>query len=241
MPTGKDLVALLARHTGGPYGYGSKWPLNNPNPHGPVDCSGYVAWGCYQLGRPLNGGSWEQLAKCRTAHTIITVADAIRTPGALLFVGPNGETHIAVSRGDGTTVEARGKAYGVGSWTAIGRPWSTAALVPNISYGTSTPPAAPVPDPQTVTVSRGTLKGRPVAIQIVPIKTDAVGDGDHEAPPGFLCVMPAGAHDKYDPNTKDPDSIVVPIGARQHGDGWYLVVAGGPRDTWVGAPVLVSD
>src|SRR4051794_20606404 len=109
MRTGRDLVDLLARHTGGPYIFGAKWPFSNPNPTGGVDCSGFIRWGFYQLGIPFPDGSWNQLAACRHAGTVITVAEAIATPGALLFEGPNGETHIAVSRGDGTTVEARGR------------------------------------------------------------------------------------------------------------------------------------
>lgn len=242
MPTGHDLDALLARHTGGPYGYGSKWPLSNPAPTGPVDCSGFIRWGLYQLGVAFPDGSWNQLAACRKAGTVIPVAQAIRTPGALLFVGPNGEHHIAASRGDKTTVEARGIAYGVGSWTANVPPraWSTAALVPGVDYGPVAPPTAE-PDPQAVIVSRGTLEGEPVAKMYVPIKTDALGRGSREAPPGYLGVFSAGSHDVYDPNTQDKDSIVVPIGERVFGDGFRLVIANGPPDTWVSAPVLVSD
>jgi hypothetical protein len=102
-------------------------------------------------------------------------------------------------------------------------------------------PAQPVVVGPPVTISRGTLGGKPVAVQIVSIPTDQNGDGSVPAPAGFLAVMPAGSHDKYDATGHDVDSIVVPVGARASGTGWRLVVAHGPASTIVGAPVLVSD
>lgn len=67
---------------------------------------------------------------------------AYRTVGAIFFMGPNHgydgygpDGHVAFSRGDGYTVEARGHASGVGSWPARGRNWTNAALIPGIDYG----------------------------------------------------------------------------------------------------------
>lgn len=241
--TGSDLDQLLRAHTGGPYGFGAKWNPSDPTPVGPVDCSGFVRWGVVRLGvTDFPDGSWNQLAYCRQHGTVISVDQAQHTRGALLFVGANGEHHIAQSRGDITTIEARGVAYGVGSWTAAVPPraWSVAALVPGLDYGAVAPPPV-APDPQPVVVGRGTMKGKPVAKMLIPIKTDSLGRGSREAPPGYLGVFSAGSHDVYDPNTQDKDSIVVPIGERVFGDGFRLVIANGPADTWVSAPVLVSD
>ena len=61
---------------------------------------------------------------------LISVESAIATRGALLVRGPNG--HIAISLGNGWTIEARGKAYGVGIFPANGRAWTTGAIIPAI-------------------------------------------------------------------------------------------------------------
>lgn len=139
-----------------------------------------------------------------------------------------------------------GCGYGL-TTTADATQWTDRSLGRNLdesltaeSFFGATPPPAPSPDPP-VTISHGTLGGQPVAVQIVGIQTDANGDGSVPAPPGFLAVMPAGAHDKYDPNTQDGDSLVFAVGARASGSGWRLVVAHGPASSVVGAPVLVSD
>ncbi len=65
----------------------------------------------------------------------IEIEDAITTPGALLFRMSSSGNHVAISRGNGTTIEARGKAYGVGVFSAKGRPWTHAGLIPGVDYG----------------------------------------------------------------------------------------------------------
>lgn len=121
------------------------------------------------------------------------------------------------------------------SWvTCFVRPFAVAP-VPVPAY----PPDHPVL--ASPVISRGTIEGEPVKVEIVGIETDGIGNGSVPAPPGFLMVASAGSHDVYDDATHDPDSIVVPIGQRPSKGGWRLVVADGPRSTVVGAPVLVSD
>jgi hypothetical protein len=71
-----------------------------------------------------------QLPHCRQKGTIIPLEQAIRTRGALLFA--NG--HVAISLGDGRTIEARGRAYGVGIFNARGRSFHTGALIPGMKY-----------------------------------------------------------------------------------------------------------
>jgi cell wall-associated NlpC family hydrolase len=65
------------------------------------------------------------------------VNDGIRTRGALLFridEGP-GNDHVAISLGDGKTIEARGEAYGVNVFAAAGRDWTHAGGVPGLTPG----------------------------------------------------------------------------------------------------------
>ena len=60
----------------------------------------------------------------------MSVEQAIATRGALLIHGPN--THIAISLGNGKTMEAKGKAYGCDVFPASGRGWTTGAYVPGV-------------------------------------------------------------------------------------------------------------
>ena len=64
----------------------------------------------------------------------------MHTPGALLFSfssepvpggGRPNHAHVAISLGDGRTIEARGKSYGVGTFNAANR-FQWAAIVPGL-------------------------------------------------------------------------------------------------------------
>jgi len=63
----------------------------------------------------------------------MSVEEALRTPGALLFRAgdPN---HIAISLGDGRTMEARGRRYGTDIFdNAASREWTRAGTIPGLS------------------------------------------------------------------------------------------------------------
>lgn len=70
-------------------------------------------------------GAGNQFLACKE----ISVADALRTPGALLFVQsstnypgkPANIGHVAISLGNGATIEARGKAAGTGVFSAYNK------------------------------------------------------------------------------------------------------------------------
>lgn len=125
--TGAAVVKRAMSQSGDPYIYGTEVDLDDPNPAA-FDCSELVQWVCHQLGiKPeMPDGSAAQRAFCEAHGTMIGIEDAVKTAGALLF----GDGHVAISRGDGTTIEARGKAYGVGSWSSKNRPWVAAAKIP---------------------------------------------------------------------------------------------------------------
>lgn len=137
----EQFVQLALQQNKKPYVWGASGPTA-------FDCSGLVQWAADQIlnTRDANGflvardahdrrGDFpkpvgSQLSICRAAGTLLTVQQAISTRGALLIRGPN--EHIAISLGNGTTIEARGKAYGVGVFPSIGRSWTTGAYVPGI-------------------------------------------------------------------------------------------------------------
>ena len=139
------------------------------------DCSGLVGWVCGRLHTSPALGWWppnsvSQWMACQQAGTVISIAEAIATPGALLFnhrddnrnpVDPQGwmppHAHVAFSRGDGTTVEALGTAWGCGVFHAnpAADRWTAGALIPGVVYsGAVSPTAMPTTTTTTTTTTR---------------------------------------------------------------------------------------
>src|SRR5579862_5424793 len=147
--TGDDIIALGDKHVGEPYLLGAKVPKNDANYKGPWDCAEFVSWLYYQTFNILYGcvndngdpggpdsysSGWARDAK--RLGQIITVEQAKSTPGAaiLRFAG-NGEVgHIAVSDGNGGTVEAHGRLDGITNSVVDGRRWDMGILVPGVTY-----------------------------------------------------------------------------------------------------------
>jgi len=147
--TGDDIVLLGDKHVGEPYQLGAKVPKDDAGHKGPWDCTEFVSWLYYQVfgilygcdddnGDPHNAetysGSWARDAK-QLGH-IITVEQAKATPGAaiLRFAGTGEVGHIAISDGNGGTVEAHGKADGITNSVVDGRRWDMGILVPGVEY-----------------------------------------------------------------------------------------------------------
>ncbi|WP_370325302.1 C40 family peptidase [Euzebya sp.] len=124
----QDVVAAAMTHTGKPYVFGAKGPSA-------FDCSGLATAAARTVGLSFPGGSKNQYAACRDAGRLIPVGEAVRTYGAALFRMTGDPTHVAISRGDGTTIEARGRRYGVGVFSATdGRAWTHGGLIPGATY-----------------------------------------------------------------------------------------------------------
>jgi len=133
--TGKAVVAKAMTQAGDPYIFGTEVDLNDPNPDG-FDCSELLQWVCAQLKvmPKMPDGASAQLDHCIAHNTTITVAEGVKIAGALLFrISPTGN-HVVISRGDGSTIEAKGSAYGVGVFSTAGRGWTHAAKIPGVTY-----------------------------------------------------------------------------------------------------------
>lgn len=146
------VVDYALAQTGDRYVYGAEVTGADSNVW---DCSELVEAACRNTGvsPTMPDGAYWQWKHCQQHGTAIPVEQAIHTPGALLFVnnpaivGYQSVPHVAFSLGNGYTIEARGTAWGVGSWAAAGR-FQVAALIPGVEYPTPTAPAAPpVPPP----------------------------------------------------------------------------------------------
>lgn len=105
------------------------------------DCSGLLIVAARSLGVPLAGWSTSIIDQC----TPISVADALATPGAVVF-RPG---HIGVSLGDGRTAEARSKRStprsGVYADRSGASDWTRGGLLPGLDYGPAATKPVPVP------------------------------------------------------------------------------------------------
>lgn len=127
--TAEAFVQKALAQRGDRYVFGAETNLNDPNPD-TFDCSELVQWAAHQAGVSVPDGTMNQVPYFRQKGTEISVAQALRTRGALLY-RPG---HVAISLGDGRTIEARGRAYGVNIFPANGRGWTSGALIPGLKY-----------------------------------------------------------------------------------------------------------
>ena len=127
-PTAAAFAEKALSQAGKPYVFGAEVALEDPSPKA-FDCSELVQWAAAQVGGFMPDGSAQQMLHCQKARTDIAVEQAFLVRGALLF-RPG---HVAISLGDGRTIEARGKEYGVGVF-AERHTWTTGALVPGLRY-----------------------------------------------------------------------------------------------------------
>ena len=139
-----DLVALLVSQQGDQYVFGVEVKKSDRNPAA-FDCSELIEWGCgkFSITPTMPDGSWKQYQHCAKYNAVISVEKALIVPGAFLFRFKGGdpagskrpkEAHVAMSLGNGMTIEARGKAYGVGVFSTAGRGWTHGGLVPGLGY-----------------------------------------------------------------------------------------------------------
>jgi peptidoglycan hydrolase-like protein with peptidoglycan-binding domain len=127
--TAEAFVQKALAQNGDRYVFGAETNLNDPNPN-TFDCSELVQWAAAQVGVSIPDGTMNQLPHIQRNGGSMSVDEALRTRGALLF-RPG---HVAISLGDGRTIEARGSAYGVGIFSAHNRGWTAAGRIPGMQY-----------------------------------------------------------------------------------------------------------
>lgn len=147
--TGEDIVSLGDKHVGESYGFGTRVPKDDANYKGPWDDAEFVSWLYYQTfgilygcannhGNPHTDDGYSDYWS-RDANTlghIITIEEAKSTPGAVILrlAGSGEVSHMAISDGNGGTVEAHGKEDGVTNSVVDGRRWDMGVLVPGVTY-----------------------------------------------------------------------------------------------------------
>lgn len=134
----EQFVETALAQRGDQYVFGAHAALNDPNPRA-FDCSELVKWAAHQSGMEVPDGAGAQYVALRDKGLVIPVEQARHTRGALLFSfsseptrggGEPAHAHVAISLGDGHTIEARGRAYGVNVFDATPRRFQYAALMP---------------------------------------------------------------------------------------------------------------
>ena len=113
---------------------------NDPDPDA-LDCSELVQWAAHMSGVEITDGSVYQHFQLIDRGGTVSIDDALNTPGALLFSfdpppvpggGRPAHAHVAISLGDGRTIEAMSTSRGI----AIANPdpsrWTNAAVIPEL-------------------------------------------------------------------------------------------------------------
>lgn len=155
-PTAEEFVQKCLAEEGDEYQWGGEYaPGTSPDRTREWDCSGLVYTKLLELGISAPRNSTAQLNWCRENGTIISLEEAIHTRGALLLR----EGHVAVSLGDGRTIEAMGEQWGVGIFSASNRTFTDGGLVPGLTYnGKRVSPAPAQPETPAQPGARPTLR-----------------------------------------------------------------------------------
>jgi cell wall-associated NlpC family hydrolase len=99
--------ALLGR----PYKLGSKWVVTDPEPTGPIDCSGFSRWFIFRcLSVLIPDGSYNQINFC---ERLPDEQQKCPPPLSLGFFAKDGKDvdHVVVVFDDMSVIEARGEPY----------------------------------------------------------------------------------------------------------------------------------
>lgn len=128
----EDFVYWAVAQIGDRYVYGQPVEPDNPDPS-VFDCSGLVSWALARVGvKGVPHQSEQQIDRFARGGGEVTVAEGIKTRGAVLWQ----QGHIAISLGNGKTVEAQNEQVGVISDSATGRGFARAARIPELRYNT---------------------------------------------------------------------------------------------------------
>lgn len=161
MKNGKAVLLFAKLYLGFAYIFGAFVPKNSENYKGAFDCAEFVAFCVFKVYGFLYGCSTSDVNKADKADAytgffdrdakskgiIISVAQAARTPGAILQRSPKAGAigHVVFSKGDGTTIEAHSTKYGVINSKVDGRRWSYGILLPGVQYEENNPVATSPP------------------------------------------------------------------------------------------------
>ena len=149
MAQGKDLIELALKHIGDKYRLGVIAPKDDSDYNGPWDCAEFASWVVYQCTQKLYGcanncgnpkgadaysGFWARDAT--KVGILVSIEEATKIKGAFLIrvAGDGLIGHVAISQGNGKTVEAHSTKTGVIESVVSGRRWDYGVVIPWIDY-----------------------------------------------------------------------------------------------------------
>lgn len=148
MATGTAMVELARQHIGDDYEF-VLVPKNNANWRGPWDCAEFGSWLVFQEATKLYGcvdnnanpatvesysGAWKRDSANSGRAIAPNTAAAIAGAFLLRFPATGRMGHVAISDGQGGTVEAKSHSVGVVADTARERRWDVGVLIPGVEY-----------------------------------------------------------------------------------------------------------
>jgi cell wall-associated NlpC family hydrolase len=195
---GDQFVRDALAQAGDRYVFGAEAAPDDANPT-VFDCSELTQWAAHRAGVDLPDGSWLQYQTLAKEGGSVSVEQALKTKGALLFyfsepptgAGRPSRAHVAISLGDGRTIEARSTKDGVGIFNADTVRFNYAAVIPQFAGAggagdlpdvplptTPTTPTFPTsPGPAVDTDGDGLTDGRELMLHTDPTRADTDGDG----------------------------------------------------------------
>jgi cell wall-associated NlpC family hydrolase len=150
--TGGSLAEMFIQQAlaqkGDTYVFGAEADLADADPE-TFDCSELTQWAADQVGVTIPDGAMYQYLELKDQSRLMSVEEALRTPGALLFYfsdeptpggGRPSSAHVAISLGNGQTIEAKGSSYGVDTFDAgdPGERFNYAGMIPGMEAGALT-------------------------------------------------------------------------------------------------------
>jgi cell wall-associated NlpC family hydrolase len=193
-------VAIAQQQAGDEYVFGAETSLTDSDPE-VFDCSSLTMWAAKQVGVDIQDGTWNQYLDLKGQGQTMSVEEALHTKGALLFYfseeptpggGRPSSAHVAISLGDGRTIEAQNSENDVGVFQAGDR-FNFAGMIPEMAgpapAGTlplsdGTMPTATtltgVPDPDTDDDGLSDIYEEMVGLSPTSADTDADGISDAE-------------------------------------------------------------
>jgi N-acetylmuramoyl-L-alanine amidase len=235
MTTGNDLLRLAATRIGQKY-LNVLVPKDNPNWSGPWDCAEFASWIVFQKVGKLYGctnnqsqpavadaysGAWARDAENGTLQVTDRVT-ANACAGVILIRRPplSGTMgHIAISDGQGGTVEAAGTGLGVKRARVEGREWHVFAQIPGVSYSnTDYRVGRPTPLPYLLTLQDPTIKSTLVKDVQCALKNAGFDPGKIDGEYGPHTVAAVIAYQRS--NRLIADGTVGPATARKLGVVW---------------------
>ena len=139
-----QMIALAETRIGEEYDWGADVDIDDEDWHGPWDCAEFTTWLYYQTTGKVFGcidneaaiknlepysQSW--LRDAKVSDKSVSISSAAKTPGAFLVrkKRPGKPGHVAMSVGDGTTIEAKSAADGVTHDVIENRVWDAAVAL----------------------------------------------------------------------------------------------------------------